>query len=321
MITTWSIPHKVEDLYPQKALELEKNRRALVDFFLKNKFELISPAMIEYADNVSFNGKSVDSDMFKLSDPLSSGRLIGITPDLTIQTARIDNYLASSSTDIKSYCYCGPVLKADTSSFNQSREELQVGVEIYGNEKVEADITVVSTLINALKLLKIKDILLSFNDITIYTEFLKSLALSAHDSKQLRSFFAKKDLISIKNLLGKNINSDKISKIELFMDMFGNDKSFKKIQEFFVGNRVILDRLKNLKKIMNALPSSVKIIIDLSDVDFYEYHSGFIFSAYSSKYTSPIAKGGRFENLTTNFGKKRPAVGFTFDLRSLLFVG
>jgi len=213
------------------------------------------------------------------------------------------------------------VLKADTSSFNQSREELQVGVEIYGNEKVEADITVVSTLINALKLLKIKDILLSFNDITIYTAFLKLLALSAHDSKQLRSFFAKKDLISIKNLLGKNINSDKISKIELFMDMFGNDKSFKKIQEFFVGNRVILDRLKNLKKIMNALPSSVKIIIDLSDVDFYEYHSGFIFSAYSSKYTSPIAKGGRFENLTTNFGKKRPAVGFTFDLRSLLFVG
>ena len=321
MITTWSIPDKVEDLYPQKALELEKNRRALVDFFLKNKFELISPAMIEYADNVSFNGKSVDSDMFKLSDPLSSGRLIGITPDLTIQTARIDNYLASSSTDIKSYCYCGPVLKADTSSFNQSREELQVGVEIYGNEKVEADITVVSTLINALKLLKIKDILLSFNDITIYTEFLKSLALSAHDSKQLRSFFAKKDLVSIKNLLGKNINSEKISKIELFMDMFGDDKSLKKIQEFFVGNRVILDRLKNLKKIMNALPSSVKIIIDLSDVDFYEYHSGFIFSAYSSKYTSPIAKGGRFENLTTNFGKKRPAVGFTFDLRSLLFVG
>ena len=139
MITTWSIPDKVEDLYPQKALELEKNRRVLVDFFLKNKFELISPAMIEYADNVSFNGKSVDSDMFKLSDPLS-GRLIGITPDLTIQTARIDNYLASSSNDIKSYCYCGPVLKADTSSFNQSREELQVGVEIYGNEKIEADI-------------------------------------------------------------------------------------------------------------------------------------------------------------------------------------
>ena len=320
MITTWSIPDKVEDLYLQKALELEKNRRVLVDFFLKNKFELISPAMIEYADNVSFNGKSVDSDMFKLSDPLS-GRLIGITPDLTIQTARIDNYLASSSNDIKSYCYCGPVLKADTSSFNQSREELQVGVEIYGNEKIEADISVVSTLIKSLKLLKVKDILLSFNDISIYTEFLKSLALSAHDSKQLRSYFAKKDLVSIKNLLGKNLNSSKISKIELFMDMFGDDKSLKKIQEFFVGNKVILDRLKNLKKIMSALPASVKIIIDLSDVDFYEYHSGLIFSAYSSMFTSPIAKGGRFENLTTNFGKKRPAVGFTFDLRSLLFVG
>ena len=83
MITTWSIPDKVEDLYPQKALELEKNRRVLVDFFLKNKFELISPAMIEYADNVSFNGKSVDSDMFKLSDPSSllKGSYGGAPPD------------------------------------------------------------------------------------------------------------------------------------------------------------------------------------------------------------------------------------------------
>ena len=320
MITTWSIPDKVEDLYPQKAFELEKNRRRLIDFFLKNKYALISPTMIEYTDNVSFNGKSVDSDMFKLSDPLS-GRQIGITPDLTIQTARIDNYLASSSNDIKSYCYCGPVLKTDTSSFNQSREELQVGVEIYGNEKVEADINVVSTLIKSLKLLKINNILLSFNDITIYSEFLNSLALSAHDSKQLRSFFAKKDLVSIKNLLGKNLNSTKINKIKLFMDMYGDVRSIKKIQEFFASNKLILDRLKNLKKIINSLPSSIKIIIDLSDIEFYEYHSGFIFSAYSSKYTFPIAKGGRFENLTTNFGKKRPAVGFTFDLRSFLFAG
>ena len=44
--------------------------------------------MIEFADNVSFTGESVDSDMFKIPDPLT-GRLIGITPDLTIQTARL----------------------------------------------------------------------------------------------------------------------------------------------------------------------------------------------------------------------------------------
>ena len=116
--------------------------------------------------------------------------------------------------------------------------------------------------------MKLKDILLSFTDITIYTECLKSLALSAHDSKQLRSFFAKKDLVSIKNLLGKNINSEKISKIELFMDMFGNDKSFKKIPAFFVITRVIFDRLQKLKNITTFFQSSVKILIALSDIDF-----------------------------------------------------
>ena len=320
MINTWSIPDKVEDLYPKRALELEKSRRTLVDYFLKNKFELINPSMIEFADNVSFSGESVDSDMFKIPDPLT-GRLIGITPDLTIQTARIDNYLSTSISDIRRYCYCGSVLKTNTNLFNQSREELQVGVEIYGNDKIDADIDVVNTLIKSFKLLKLNNILLSFNDISIYTEFLNSLGLSSFDSPQLRILFAKKDSVSIIETLQQNLTKVKIDKIKKFLTIYGDNNALKELAELFAGNIKVIQTIKNIKNIVKSLPSGTDYIIDVSDVDCYEYHSGLIFSAYSAKYTSALAKGGRFENLTSSFGKKRPAVGFTFDLRRLLFIG
>ncbi|MDA0670771.1 MAG: ATP phosphoribosyltransferase regulatory subunit [Proteobacteria bacterium] len=320
MINNWSIPDKVEDLYPKRALKLEKSRRTLVDYFLKNKFELINPSMIEFANNVSFTGESVDSDMFKILDPLT-GKIIGITPDLTIQTARIDNYLSTSATDIRRYCYCSSVLKTNTKLFNQSREELQVGVEIYGNEKIEADIDVVNTLIKSFKLLKLNDILLSFTDISIYTEFLNSLGLSDLDSPQLRALFAKKDTVSIIETLQQNLTKVKIDKIKKYLTIYGDKNALKELAELFKENFKVTNRIKNINNIVKSLPSGTNYIIDVSDVDCYEYHSGLIFSAYSPKYTSPLAKGGRFENLTSNFGKKRPAVGFTFDLRRLLFIG
>lgn len=320
MITSWSIPEKVEDLYPKKALHLENYRRRLLDYFIKNKFDLLDPSMIEYSENVIFNGKSIDKQMFKVSDPLS-GEVIGITPDLTIQTARIDNYLAKKASEIKRYCYCGPVLKSNSAQFNQSREELQMGVEIYGNDNISADIDVINTLIRSFKLLKIKDILISFNDISIYKELIISLGLESFDSPLVRTYFAKKDLVSIKNNFGKNLTQQKLITIENFLDAYGDANVLKKLSSLFSKNPQIISKIKKLKKIADALSSQVQINFDLSDVDCYEYHSDLIFTAYSKSYNFPLAKGGRFENLTSNFGKKRPAVGFTFDLRKLLFAG
>ena len=318
MITSWAVPDKVEDLYPNKAVELEKSRRILIDQFLKKKFELINPSMIEYADNITFSGKSLSEDTFKVSDPLS-GRMLGITPDLTIQTARIDNYLAKTASEVKKYCYCGSVLKAKKEQFTQSREELQIGVEIYGNDKIDADIDVVNTLINSFKLLKIKDILFSFNDIFFYLELLNQLKLSALDSPELRVMFAKKDFISISNTLKGFASNNCLLKIQEYLDIYGDIDSLTKLSQFFPKNKIVRNKITNIKLIQKSLPKNVNFNFDASDVDCYEYHSGLIFSVYSSQYKLPIAKGGRFENLTSIFGKTRPAVGFTFDLRNLLF--
>ena len=62
------------------------------------------------------------------------------------------------------------------------------------------------------------------------------------------------------------------------------------------------------------IKTGVKISFDFSDIRGYQYHSGLIFSAYSSKYSTAIAQGGRYDNINNN----RAATGFSMDLRFII---
>ena len=50
----------------------------------------------------------------------------------------------------------------------------------------------------------------------------------------------------------------------------------------------------------------------------YEYHTGFVFAAYTNGFGSSIAKGGRYDDIGQHFGRARAATGFDSDLKNLL---
>ena len=58
------------------------------------------------------------------------------------------------------------------------------------------------------------------------------------------------------------------------------------------------------------------IFIDLADLDGYHYHTGIMFSLYTSAWHEAIVRGGRYEKVKTITGDSRPAVGFSFDVKN-----
>ena len=71
--------------------------------------------------------------------------------------------------------------------------------------------------------------------------------------------------------------------------------------------------------VTDDLLERIKVItIDFSDITGYQYHSGLVFSAYTDGFTAAIAHGGRYDNLNESLGLKRPATGFSLDLRYLV---
>lgn len=79
-----------------------------------------------------------------------------------------------------------------------------------------------------------------------------------------------------------------------------------------------LDQLQWLaSQIYNGPFPALRIGFDLSDMSGYAYYSGPRFAIYGKGSSDALARGGRYDEVGAIFGRNRPAVGFSLDLKSL----
>jgi ATP phosphoribosyltransferase regulatory subunit len=61
----------------------------------------------------------------------------------------------------------------------------------------------------------------------------------------------------------------------------------------------------------------VSLHFDLAELRGYDYHTGLVFAAYQANSSTPLALGGRYDDIGAEFGDAQPATGFSLDLKSL----
>jgi ATP phosphoribosyltransferase regulatory subunit len=61
----------------------------------------------------------------------------------------------------------------------------------------------------------------------------------------------------------------------------------------------------------------LRVGFDLSDMGGYAYYSGTRFALYGAGSSDALARGGRYDEVGAVFGRNRPAVGFSLDLKAL----
>ena len=63
---------------------------------------------------------------------------------------------------------------------------------------------------------------------------------------------------------------------------------------------------------------SLNLHIDLADVAGYRYHTGLMYTAFISGRGRSVAQGGRYDRIGQQFGRARPATGYSADLKTLV---
>ena len=311
-MSQWRLPENLKDLLPEQAKKLEIYRRLLLDLFDTKGYQMVVPSLLEYADTLNAHGKDLDLDTYKVVDQLT-GKMMGVSSDLTTQTARIDNYL-SKDQNINKLCYAGPVLRTK-SLRGQSRELYQVGLECFGDTNLSADIEVQKTLIESLKLLKLKDIVIDINHLDLYSLIISRLGLTSSETYEIAQAIIIKDTPSLKKLLNRFKKNKDADILLSLLDMYGDKKIIKELELFGNSNGDIKKIITDLKMVVDNLEDlNVELSFDFSEIRGYQYHNGLIFSAYSKSFKSVIAQGGRYDNLNNN----RPATGFSMDLRYIV---
>jgi len=311
----WSLPDGVDELLAPKALEVEKLRRKLIDLYVASNYDFIIPPLLELSETLGGEAHDeISSYAFSFQDDLT-GKKLSIRPDMSEQASRIDAYRIASK-DVMRLCYAGDVVKKRTSKVLRSRTTIQVGAEIFGDSSIESDLESINLMIKSLQEVGLKDITLSLGHAG-FTSAVMSLFQDLGDSSfsQLEEALIRKSKSDISNLIPSNHKD--LNLIMDLCDMYGSRDIIEKAKEIFkeLGDEVF-GYLEHLTQIVNALDleESVKIHIDIGEVQGFKYHNGIVFSAYSGSAGYALAKGGRYDGLRKAEDDDRPAIGFDLDL-------
>jgi len=321
MSRAWLLPEQIADVLPSQARCIEELRRTLIDGARSYGFELVMPPLLEYLDSLlSGTGHELDLKTFKLVDQLS-GRTLGLRADTTPQVARIDAHLLNRE-GVARLCYCGPVLHTRADSAQGTREPLQFGAEIYGHAGLEADLEVIDLALDGLRAAGVDDVLLDLGDARVVRSVLGGAVVDAGQLAEVMDALARKDAAAAAEA-ARVLPSQMQQSISTLLRLYGGVEVLDRARRLLPGRPAIeraLDDLTWLASHVQRVHPSVRIGIDLADISGYAYYSGARFSLYGAASNAALARGGRYDEVGAVFGRNRPAVGFSLDVKGLVQV-
>jgi ATP phosphoribosyltransferase regulatory subunit len=316
----WLLPEGIEEALPDDAAWLEAYRRRLVDLYRSWGYEFVMPPFIEYLESL-LAGASEDLDLqtFKLTDQLT-GRLMGVRADMTPQIARIDAHRINREGPVR-LCYLGTVLTTRPAGFGGTRSPLQVGVELYGHEGLDSDREVLSLLLETMATCGVEEVNVDLGHTGIFREMSRAAGLDARQSAELFDMLQRKSVPEIDSFVAGLDASDSVRAGICSLPMLnGGVEALDRAREalaFAPEARAYIDALEALAREVGARYPDVTIHFDLAELSGYHYETGVVFSAYTSGEGQEIARGGRYHGIGKDFGRERPAVGFSADLKML----
>ena len=319
-MSAWVLPDHIADVLPSEARHIEELRRQLLDTARGYGYELVMPPLLEHLESLlSGTGEALDLQTFKLVDQLS-GRTMGLRADTTPQVARIDAHLLNRE-GVTRLCYCGPVVHTRPDRPHATREPLQFGAEIYGHAGLEADTETLLLALDCLRAAGIADgAIVDLADARIVRALLDGApgdaaalgrvhaALNAKDASELRALTRDFPAASREGLLA-------------LVGLYGDASVLAEAQHALKASDspVVQQALADLKRLASRLDGA-KVSFDLADLRGYAYYSGMRVGIYVEGAGDALVRGGRYDEVGAVFGRNRPAVGFSLDLRELVGV-
>ena len=313
-MSTWLLPENIADVLPSEARKIEELRRRLLDRFRAYGYEMVMPPLLEYLESLLTSGGSdLNLRTFKLVDQLS-GRTLGLRADITPQVARIDAHLLNRQ-GVTRLCYAGNVLHTRPRGLHATREQVQIGAEIYGHAGLEADLEIQQLMLDALRLSGLAKVRLDLCHAGVLAALTGKDPAAAALGETLYEALAGKDVPRL---------------AELTADLEPVTRDALRVLPTLYGDATVLAdaraRLPDMPEIGRALDDltflaaqvdGAEVMIDLADLRGYAYHSGVMFSAYVDGVPNAVARGGRYDHVGQAYGRARAATGFSLDLREV----
>jgi ATP phosphoribosyltransferase regulatory subunit len=315
------LPDGVEDILPPLAEQIEALRRSVMDTCQRWGYQLVIPPLIEYLESL-FTGTGHDLELqtFKLTDQLT-GRMMGLRADMTPQAARIDAHTLRQS-GVTRLCYAGHVVHTRPKHMLAGRTPIQAGCELFGSSSEAADREVLSLMLETLRVAGLPRIHLDLAHVGIYQALIREANFGRDTEAAVFDAMRRKSVPELNELLSDYEPGSAASRLRVLARTSGGMESLGQARAALEGgSSEVAEALNQLERMADMLANDfpeISIGFDFCELRGFNYHTGLVFAAYARDQGEAVAQGGRYDAIGQDFGRARPATGFSVDIRALV---
>jgi ATP phosphoribosyltransferase regulatory subunit len=314
------LPEGVETLYGDEYAFKDEILNNVKETFRSFGYRQILTPTFEYLDlyKEMFGGINI-KQMLKFISP--QGDIMVLRPDATIPVARMAAKNYKDRNEYLKFFYTAPIFRQLESQKGDEREFLQAGIEYFANSQPECDAEVIAIGIKTLLDNGVQNFRIDLGQV----DYLGSLLEEAEADEQVRKRII--ELIESKNqgelryfLDQQSIDIRYKELILKIVTMYGRPEEVLPLARACAINPRMRNAINNCEQVYQILGDygyNKYIIFDLGFTNPLNYYTGIIFKGYVNNFGKAILQGGRYDQLTQNFGTFKPACGFGMNINYL----
>lgn len=282
-------------------------------------YQPIETPTLEYYDTVGFASAILDQQLFKLLD--KRGNTLVLRPDMTAPIARL---VASSLKEEElplRLTYDTNVFRAQHDEGGRPAEFEQIGIELIGDKTNSADGEVTALMVAALQKAGLGHFKIAIGHVGYINALLLDVVGNEERADTLRRFLYEKNYVGFRHHV-KNLSLSSIDKTRLLelLNLRGDFSKLEKAKELVTNGEgaKALQELEKLWEVLDSYGITDFVKLDLNLIMHMSYYTGAVFEAYSDNLGTPIASGGRYDELLQKFNRPAPATGFGIRLDLLV---
>jgi len=314
-------PEGTYDILPGEMKMKRQIENVIMNTFSGFGYKEIQTPIFEYMEVFEGNTGSIKQEsMFKFFD--SDGHILVLRPDMTTPAVRLAATKFSEDKFPLRLSYIGHAFRNNETVYGARLKEFtQAGIELLGVNSALADAEVIAATIEALKSTGLSDFQIEIGQVEFFKGLIECAGIDEKQAEQLRKYIDSKDFLAVSEMVEKLSMPENIKALfSMLPSLFGGSDVLNSVYSQIPDGKA-REAVKNLKEVYEKLCDLgyLKYIsIDLGMVQSLDYYTGIIFKGFTKHMGFSVCGGGRYDNLSDEFGKPCAGAGVAIGVDRLI---
>ncbi len=313
------IPYGTRDFLPGEAARKREIETRISSIFTLFGYDEVVTPTIEYLSTLTTEGEAIEPHLFKFFD--KQNRTLALRHEMTTPIARVvASRMRGEPLPIR-LSYVSNVCRYEEAQAGRQCEFYQAGVELMGSSSPAADAEVIALAATCIKDAGLKDFQICLGNVKFINGLMKDFGLDASEQDEIRRMMEKHDLVGLRGTLGGTSLDDGQREVLASLPLLhGGDEVIERARGIAANDesREALGNLMEIYRLLKSYGVDEFVYFDLGVIRDFSYYTGMVFEAYTPGLGFPLAGGGRYDRLLSDFGSPCPATGFALGIERLM---